>query len=238
MFNATAPGYRGSHLAYGARFALTVVRLAGEKLAVTPFVGFGSTRATLSSGALAGLPAATPADTGIVIRNDALPIGVAAGWRFRLGAANALAVSLAPTYIINRRSGGSLDATNNTLRVAGVVELALAGRFGLTFSSELGKRAEAADPGPRGTRVGLARRSRSRGADASHAPTHLTSAAARRAAVRSRLRDSPGDCRRPTAHLASRAHVEARRRPTHAVPRARRHPRPARLRACGARAQA
>jgi len=154
-FNATAPGYRGSHLGYGARFALTVVRLAGEKLAVTPFVGFGSTRATLASGALAGLPAATPADTGTVIRNDALPIGVAAGWRFRLGAANALAVSVAPTYVINRRSGGSLDATNNTLRVAGVVELAVARRFGLTFSSELGKRAEAADPGPRGTRVGL-----------------------------------------------------------------------------------
>jgi len=155
VFNATEPGYRGSHLGYGARFALTVVRFASEKLAVTPFVGFGSTRATLENGTLAGLPAATPEDTGTVIRNDVLPIGVAAGWRVRLGAANALAVSVAPTYLINRRTGGSLDATKNALRVAGVVELALAGRFGLTFSSEFGKSAEATDPGPRGTRVGL-----------------------------------------------------------------------------------
>ena len=69
VFSASAPGFGGSRLAYGARFALRAVQFANARLAITPFAGFGSTRARLTSGTVAGLPA-TPPDIGKVDRKS------------------------------------------------------------------------------------------------------------------------------------------------------------------------
>jgi hypothetical protein len=121
---------------------------------VTPFVGFGSTRATLASAATVG-PPATAADTGKTITTDEIPLGVSAGWRTSLGATRALALSVAPAYTIYRRSGGALDGSRGALRVATVGEIAVTSRIGVTLGAEFGQSAGAAEPGPTGTRVGL-----------------------------------------------------------------------------------
>jgi len=154
LFNNTAPGYGGSHIGYGARFALTAFRFAGQRLAVTPFAGYGSSRGTLESGTLAGL-SATPEDTGAVLRTDEFPFGVAVGFRTRLGATRALALSLAPAYTLDRRSGGTLDASHGGLRVSAVAEVAVMPQIGVTLATEFGQSATGEDPGPRGSRIGL-----------------------------------------------------------------------------------
>jgi hypothetical protein len=133
---------------------VTAVRFAGARLAVTPFVGFGSARGTLASAQLAG-PPATASDTGSVIQNDEIPIGAAVGWRARLGEARALALSLSPAYVLYRRSGGTIGANRQAFRVATVAELALAPRIGVTVSGEFGQSAASGEPGPTGSRVGI-----------------------------------------------------------------------------------
>jgi hypothetical protein len=154
VFNATAAGFRGSHLGYGARFALTALRFAQQRIAVTPFIGYGSSRATLASGAAAGLPA-TPQDTGAVMRTDEMPIGVAVGWRVRFAGGRALALSAAPMYALERRSGGSLDNSRWNVRLATVAELAASPRVGVTLGGEFGQASPADEPGPHGSRIGL-----------------------------------------------------------------------------------
>ncbi|AHG90172.1 hypothetical protein J421_2635 [Gemmatirosa kalamazoonensis] len=154
VFTASAPGFGGSRFAYGARFALRAVQFANQRLAITPFAGFGSTRARLTSGTVAGLPA-TPPDIGKVMQMDRIPLGIAAGGRFRIGDARALALSLAPAYTLDRRTGGSLDATKWNLRVAAVADLALTSRLGVSLASEFGQSTSLPEPGPTGSQIGL-----------------------------------------------------------------------------------
>lgn len=154
FFGDAAAGFRGSRVGYGGRVGVTAVRLMNERLAVTPFAGFGSWRGTLASGALSGLPVIA-GDTGTTLQFDEIPIGVSAGWRLRLGATNAVAVSVAPAYTVARRAGGSLDANKGYFRVATVADVAVAGRFGVTLAGEFGQTAQGSDPGPQGSRIGL-----------------------------------------------------------------------------------
>lgn len=147
-------GYRGSRLAFGGRAAFTALRLADGRIAVTPFAGFGSSRATVVTPALTGLPVA-PADTGTAIQFVELPLGAAVGWRFALGTQRAVALSLAPMYALYRRSGAGTDDRSGAMRLAAVADVAVTPRIGVTLAGEFGQAASGTEPGPRAARIGL-----------------------------------------------------------------------------------
>jgi hypothetical protein len=154
-FAEDEPGYRKGRVAYGARVALTAVRFADDRVALTPFAGFGSRRPTLANASLAGAPAGAVVDTGSAVQLDEVPLGVAAGWRFGLGASRAMALSLAPAYVLYRRAGAGFDDTRWGMRVAAVAEASLAPRLGVALGAEFGQAATGSEPGPRGVRAGL-----------------------------------------------------------------------------------
>jgi len=149
-FGDAAAGYRGSRLGYGARFALTALRLADQRIAITPFAGFGSSRATLANAGRAGLPDSAAA-AGKVIQQDEIPLGVAVGWRIAVGEGRAIALTAAPSYVIARRTGTTVDQSAANFRTAIVAELALSTRIGVVLATELGQTSSGAEPGARGS---------------------------------------------------------------------------------------
>lgn len=151
--SAAEPGYSGSRLAYGTRVAFTALRLLDQRVAVTPFAGFGSARGTVADAAVAR-GSITTADVGKTISRDEIPLGIAAGWRFAVGETRALALTVAPMYALSRQTGGTANASEWYARVALVAEGVLSRRLGVTLGAELGQNADDASPGPRGGRIG------------------------------------------------------------------------------------
>ena len=148
----STPGYDGSALTYGARIAVRALQLFDERVAVTPFLGFGSTRAKVSNVAAAG-PPVTARDTGRTLQTDQIPAGVAVGGRLAIGE-RAVALSVAPFYTRYRQSGLTTEATRGRVRIAGVFDAAVTERIGLTFGIEAGQTSGGGQPGPTGTQVG------------------------------------------------------------------------------------
>jgi hypothetical protein len=149
----STPGYDGNSLTYGARIAVRALQLLDERVAVTPFLGFGSTRAKVANVATAG-PPVTARDTGRTLQIDQIPAGVAIGGRLAIGGERAVALSVTPFYTRYRQSGLSTEATRGRVRVAGVIDAAVTARIGLTLGIEAGQKADGGLPGPRGTQVG------------------------------------------------------------------------------------
>lgn len=147
-------GFKGNPATYGGRVAVRVLQMAGERVAVTPFAGFGSTRWRVANTTQAG-PPVTAADTGRSLASDVIPVGASVGARLAVGATGAVALSVAPFYAWYRQSGlTSADGTRGRVRIAGVAELSLAERFGVVAGVEVGQTSDRTRPGPSGAVIG------------------------------------------------------------------------------------
>lgn len=144
------PGFKSTPATYGGRIAVRVATFASERIAVTPFFGFGSTRSRISNSATAGLPVVV-GDSGRTLETDVIPVGASIGGRFAVGASSAVAVSVAPYYAWYRQTGIATEETRGRVRAAGVVELALGDRFGIVAGVEAGQTSADGRPGPGGT---------------------------------------------------------------------------------------
>jgi hypothetical protein len=153
----SADGYRSGALTYGLRAAFRVMTLAGGRLAVTPFAGFGRVELRRERVAAGQSDKAGEARA---------PAGVSVGFRRAMGARGALAFFAAPMYAFSRPDDA--DASNGGyFRLAAGAEYGIAtgfGALGVTAGFEVGQSASGDRFGPRGGAfglgVGLARGSR------------------------------------------------------------------------------
>jgi hypothetical protein len=83
------------------------------------------------------------------------PFGVGAGWRMGLGATRALSVYATGTYLWARNTVGDSSESAGRMRVAAAADVTLIRNLGLTLGVEAGAKAEGAEPGPKGSIVGV-----------------------------------------------------------------------------------
>lgn len=133
----------------GARIAVPFWSTGSGKLGVAGFAGVGSSKLASDTN-VAGVSAVL----------SQVPIGVAVGYRMRLGATRGLSVYASPFYALWRRDLPAVDSTARQPAVAGTkttnglfriglgVDVGLTSRLGVTGGIELGAtRANGAGPG-------------------------------------------------------------------------------------------
>jgi hypothetical protein len=146
---STPAGYASPAFTYGTRAAFRVMTLAGGRLALTPFGGFGRVE-------LKREPPVAGQDTKVA--EARAPVGVSVGFRAALGGRGTLAFFGAPMYAFSRSGGDTTSKSDGFVRVATGVEYGLAtgfGAIGVTAGLEFGQSAPDDRFGPRGTAFGL-----------------------------------------------------------------------------------
>lgn len=139
-------GYRSGQFMYGGRLAVRAVQFFDERVAVTPFAGYGSTRAKLTR--------AARADSGTTVQFEETPVGAAVGGRIAVGG-RAVALSVAPFYAWYRQSGAVATDTRGRLRATVSAEVALTPRIGVGLGIETGQTSDSVRPGPQGSLIAL-----------------------------------------------------------------------------------
>ena len=125
-----------SATAWGARLAVPLLSFAGGRGGIAPFAGFG----------------AASVDTVKLVR---VPFGVGAGWRMGLGATRALSVYATGTWLWARTTMGDRKESANHVRFAAAADVTVVRNLGLTVGFEGGANAEAGEPGPTGSIIGV-----------------------------------------------------------------------------------
>lgn len=134
-------GLDGAMTAWGARFAIPLLSLAGGRIGVAPFAGLGG-------GSMDD------------VKLFQVPAGVGAGWRTALGTSRALSVYATGTYLWSRVTETVVDAperkvSNGRVRFAVAADVTVIRNLGLTLGYELGSEAKEGEAGPAGSIVGI-----------------------------------------------------------------------------------
>ena len=123
-------------VAWGARVAAPIPRPAAGNLGLALFVGVGG--ADVDAGAM-----------------TQLPVGVAVGWRWALGATRAMSIYGAPFYQWSWMKVEDESMRAGHVRVSAGLDFALAPSWGVTAGLEAGQTAEETEPGPTGLGFGI-----------------------------------------------------------------------------------
>jgi hypothetical protein len=127
VHNPTGGGSRG---VYGARVALPLMQIMGNKLGIAGFVGIGG-------------GATKAGDT--TSSKSILPVGLAVGYRQPIGTAGrGVSAYLDPNYQFHSGTAGN----KGYFRVGGGVDFGVSARFGITLGFESGTNAKAGEVGP------------------------------------------------------------------------------------------
>jgi hypothetical protein len=147
LFDGRDFGGKRREAAWGVRGLVRGLTLLGGRAAVSPFLGVGGV--TLHSTA----PGA--ADEEITQDLLAVPAGVVASYRMRLGEQRVLSASVAPFYSYNRLTASGDQISGAVLRLSASIDVAVTRRAGVTLAWEGGAAAAPDEPGPRRSLLGL-----------------------------------------------------------------------------------
>lgn len=138
---AATPEVGSSMFAYGVRAAVSLGGIiGGDNFGIAPFAGIGGA-----------------SEDSLSMQN--IPLGVGVGYRRAIGTTRGVSVYATPFMLLasadQKTATGTVSSKANLFRTSLGVDFSFTPKLGVTAGVELGAKAEAADPGPRGSVFGF-----------------------------------------------------------------------------------